>query len=332
MKELTIEEKAKAYDEAIEKARLVLQEKGNEPDGASILSKLFPELIENEDEVSEDEKMCKVISDIILIDSDEIREILEANDLFMEDIDAWLEKQSRQKSTDTCDSSTINGKEFPASEKRDFGYFSESGDKIESKFHEGEWITNGDYTWKIVEVKPLDYILQSQDGNIVDDTISYIDEQFHSFTIEDAKPGDVLVCKGSVKGSNGIKYKRICLFNNLDKAFFTLTETSNSVEEYAVDVNIDYPDNTVPATKGQKEILFMAMADAGYTFDFEKKELRKIEQKHAWSEEDLAIISRVISIVKWAAYSDHSHPILNDEGATELVKRLKSLKERMKEE
>jgi hypothetical protein len=57
-------------------------------------------------------------------------------------------------------------------------------DKVEPKFHEGEWITNGDYTWKIVEVKPLDYILQSQDGNIVDDTISYVDEQFHSFIVE----------------------------------------------------------------------------------------------------------------------------------------------------
>ena len=47
-----------------------------------------------------------------------------------------------------------------------------------------------------------------------------------------------------------------------------------------------------------------------------------------WSEENITTISRVISIVKWAAYSDHSHPILNDEGATELIERLKSLKDR----
>lgn len=46
------------------------------------------------------------------------------------------------------------------------------------------------------------------------------------------------------------------------------------------------------------------------------------------SEEDIATISRVISIVKWAAYSNHSHPILNNESATELVERLKSLKDR----
>ena len=46
------------------------------------------------------------------------------------------------------------------------------------------------------------------------------------------------------------------------------------------------------------------------------------------SEESIATISRAISIVKWAAYSDHPHPILNDEGATELVERLNSIKDR----
>ena len=54
----------------------------------------------------------------------------------------------------------------------------------------------------------------------------------------------------------------------------------------------------------------------------------RVQPKQEWSEDDMATISRVISIVKWAAYSDHSHPILNDEGATELVERLKSLKDR----
>jgi hypothetical protein len=53
------------------------------------------------------------------------------------------------------------------------------------------------------------------------------------------------------------------------------------------------------------------------------------EQMPAWSEEFIAAISRAISIVKWAAYSNHSHPILNDEGATELVERLNFIKERV---
>ena len=48
----------------------------------------FPELKE-----SEDERIRKTISDILLIDNDEIREILDANNVLMQDIDAWLEKQ-----------------------------------------------------------------------------------------------------------------------------------------------------------------------------------------------------------------------------------------------
>lgn len=99
------------------------------------------------------------------------------------------------------------------------------------------------------------------------------ESEIHLWTIEYAKPGDILVCKGDIKGSNGITCERICLFNNLNSAFFTLTKTSNYVEEYGIDVNIDYPDNTVPATKEQKEILFMAMKEAGYEWNAEKKEI-----------------------------------------------------------
>ena len=40
-----------------------------------------------------------------------------------------------------------------------------------------------------------------------------------------------------------------------------------------------------PATKEQRDTLIKAMADAGYAFDFEKKELKKIEQKPVWSQD-----------------------------------------------
>lgn len=149
-------------------------------------------------------------------------------------------------------------------------------DKVEPKFREGEWITNGDYTWKIVEVKPLDYILQSQDGNIVDDTISHVDEQFNSFTIEDAKDGDVLMWDN---GRYIILFKEIkdnivahCSYNTHSKHFGF---SSN------YDTRFDCMLNFRPATKEQRDTLMKAMTDAGYTFDFEKKELKKIEQKSA---------------------------------------------------
>ena len=67
-----------------------------------------------------------------------------------------------------------------------------SVDKDEPKFKVGDWITNGEYTWKVTDIKPLDYILQSQNGDVVNDTISYVDEEFHLWTIQDTKDGDVL--------------------------------------------------------------------------------------------------------------------------------------------
>lgn len=45
----------------------------------------------------DNERIKKTISDILLIDSDEIREILDANNVLMQDIDTWLEKQDGQK-------------------------------------------------------------------------------------------------------------------------------------------------------------------------------------------------------------------------------------------
>ena len=54
--------------------------------------------------------------------------------------DVPMAVMDEQKPTDTCNSSTINGKEFPAGEKRDFGYFSKSADKVEPKFKLGDKI------------------------------------------------------------------------------------------------------------------------------------------------------------------------------------------------
>jgi len=153
-------------------------------------------------------------------------------------------------------------------------------DKVKSKFKVGDWIVYKDTVWKVCNI-PLQnyYELLSINNEVIIRHFEGVDKTAHLWTIQDAKDGDVLVCKGDIKNSNGIKYERICLFKNLDNAFFTLTKTSNYVEEYGIDVNIDYPDNTVPATKEQKEILFMAMKEAGYEWDAEKKKLKKIADK-----------------------------------------------------
>jgi len=87
MKEFSIEEKAKAYDEAIKKAK----EFKNNPfagyDGADLISSLFPELIENKEEL-EDEKIRKA-----LIDYFSNFHLQTFAGLDPKKILAWLEKQ-----------------------------------------------------------------------------------------------------------------------------------------------------------------------------------------------------------------------------------------------
>ena len=171
----------------------------------------------------------------------------------------------------------------------------EPADKVEPKFREGEWITNGDYTWIIVGIKPLDYVLQSQDGNIVDDTISHVDEQFHSFTIQDAKDGDILctyecdepkivfILKGTPKKHYALSYH--CYYNIMYPHF------ESDSEKGCLAPN---DEDVKPATKEQCDLLFEKMHEAGYEWN-DKKELRKIEQ---WSEEDERNLQGVIDEIE----------------------------------
>lgn len=171
--------------------------------------------------------------------------------------------------------STIKG----ISQKQCFAWLEKQGeqnvaDKIKPKFHEGDWITNGDYTWKIVEVKPLDYILQAQDGNIVDDTISHVDEQFHSFTIEDTKDGDVLVYNNEI-------VEIILLFKEWKNGYIGAADTYVHMFNNKINISnwCDCSYTAHPATKEQCDLLFQKMKEAGFEWDSEKKELKKISQR-----------------------------------------------------
>ena len=149
-------------------------------------------------------------------------------------------------------------------------------DKAEPKFKIGDWcIDNEDDTiFQIVKVLDNTYTYKTNEGSVYSCTHYSLENDARLWTIEDARIGDVLFCNENVKYSNGVKYERLYLFNNLDNAFFTLTKTSDGAENYAFNVNIDYPDNTVPATKEQRDTLFKVMHEVGYMWDTKNKELK----------------------------------------------------------
>lgn len=98
MKELTIEEKAKAYDKAVEKAKIFKEHllEINDKGYADEMDYIFPELAESEDE--------KIRKHLITLFKDEYGKNSNARfaGIKVKDIIAWLEKQSEQKSMKTC--------------------------------------------------------------------------------------------------------------------------------------------------------------------------------------------------------------------------------------
>jgi len=295
----TVEEKAKAYD----KAKYIMKEYLESGNAGVIaentIKKAFPELVE-----PEDERIRKELLQIAKKSEDSFYMVMTPEK--RKHLITWLEKQGEQKSAVIIpkfrvgdEIKTSNEESLTITKIDNKGYWSEDlficgfdeeciwdlvgqkhADKIEPKFKVGDWVVRGKTIAQILDIQEQYYIGLDIDGNDFTSSRFLSNDKIHLWTIKDAKEGDVLVCKGDIKNSNGIKYERICIFKNLDNAFFALTKTSNYVEEYGIDVRIDYPDNTVPSTKEQKEILFMVMKEAGYVWDTEDKQLKKIEQKH----------------------------------------------------
>jgi hypothetical protein len=141
--------------------------------------------------------------------------------------------------------------------------------KVESKFKVGDWITNGDYTWKIISVDNFDYTLQNQWGECVEDTIVYVNDVFHLWTIKDAKNGDVLV---DIYGNMGVYKKCDAL---IWESYFSLG-CHGGFQPFKV---IHENEKTCPAIKELRELLSQKMKEAGYKWDAEKKELIKEEVK-----------------------------------------------------
>lgn len=253
----------KKYKEALEKARQLCAYPTTKP-FISDLQDLFPEL-----KKSEGDSIRKELIGFLRNNPN--------GNYTCEEMAAWLEKQGYTKKD--VDDAYLKGICNTKHELEKQGE-QESADKHEPKFNVGDWITNGDYTWKVIEVEQFDYILQSQDGNIVDDTISYVDKKFHSFTVKDAKDGDVLctyecgtpkivfILKGTPKKHYALGYH--CYYNIMYPHFGPDSEKGCLAPN---------DEDVKPATKEQRDTLERAITNAGYTFNFEKKELKKIKQK-----------------------------------------------------
>ena len=325
MKELTIEEKAKRYDEAIERAKCIYIETAI-PSATTkgICTYIFPELKESEDE--------KIRKELISF----VRGILACHDKPNAERDekyeswlAWIEKQGEPVEINPTEFDTrlqaLIGKfnSLPKEEligslsfwlnvvQNDGTYKADEkkgeqkpADKVEQKFHKGDWVVYCGKTCKITGLHNGIFTITNQDGSYFFNKVESTTEPvWHLWTIKDAKDGDVL-CDYHETYDNPL----IFILKKFEHVNFGLVRpsdyssycflTAGDIQKFK-EGTYHHKHNIKPATKEQCDILFTKMKEAGYEWDAEKKELKKISQrmisaeakeamyaKTAWSEKD----------------------------------------------
>lgn len=303
MKELTIEQKAIAYDNAIENAKEFYThcKKFDDKNVAFILETVFPELKEE----SEDERIRNNIIHLIkksykqggyALHKDESEKML-----------AWLEKQGHegkkwiyedvyikeknQVFQDGVDEVLENPQKYGLEKQGEQNL----ADKVEPKFKVGDWVVFNNKHQSIYQVEKIEdgyYILRHTHGGTLRGCVLH-DESLRLWTIQDAKDGDVLylqhegvehviIYKGLVKKIFNTFLSAYCAYNGWAHDFCFA-----DVSTYACITSKRDEKDIHPATKEQRDILFQKMKEAGYEWDDGKKELKKITMKYI----DLGLLS-----------------------------------------
>ena len=194
---------------------------------------------------SEDERIRKVLIELVKCNERSGYKLL--NNVPTSSMIAWLEKQGKQKPTD----------------------------KVEAKFKVGDWcIDNEDGTiFQIVKVLDNTYTYKTNKGKEYSCSHYSLENDAHLWTIKDAKDGDILELDCGI----GI-FKDNCIdgYNIHCYCYYSYEDVLEINKDSLYD---NYQSH--PATKEQCERFFVTMYDAGYEWDTEKKELKKIVQKPA---------------------------------------------------
>ena len=276
----TIEKNAKAYTELINRLEDMKDaiKKQNYGIAMDILYKPYPEFqiaTSTELKESEDEKIRKTIYNCVKwfgFDSCFFK------DVSQEECLAWLEKQgknnmgiseaTKQKLEDSLNDALE--KETPES----FNEFLDAADKVEPKFHEGEWIIHQgtENIYQVTAIVDNQYQLKYGDNYTVQKCAD-VDRCARLWNIaKDAKDGDLIYVSTGEKGIQAIfhEYKNRTIF-------FHCYLCSDFVQDCCMpigSVELAYPLQKVHYKK-----FFEKMHEAGYEWDSEHKQLKKIELK-----------------------------------------------------
>lgn len=361
----TIEEKARRYDEALERAKNTIEVNQAIPDIVECVESLFPELSE-----SEDEKIRKVIIEHF---AGSHSSMYPYKGFTKEQIIAWLEKQGEQNVNRETKPRTYGdfikrlteseqeylqgyvnkviektkelqkqGEQKPIKEHNVCDFCEDRygcinpcpvklieqkpTDKIEPKFKIGDWVVDKNGTARQI-LSYKDGIYKHTDGY----SATIFEDEWRMWDIaKDAKDGDVIYSRHNTES-----FEWIGIFRSLDKEnkrVFFYGFWNSIVKSFCVCEDEAYVlyDDFSPATKEQRDTLMKAMIDAGYTFDFEKKELKKIEQKPADIPEDFErLVEHLLSL---SDGEGHGSPAKVKEVSSELLRLANQQKNAWNEE
>lgn len=140
-------------------------------------------------------------------------------------------------------------------------------DKVKPKFKIGDYLVNDYCKGKVIAFTDDAYLLDTEQGI----PFSY-EHNAHLWTIQDAKDGDVLACE------NGWTCIFRCLNDNLFSSHCFMDSEGWFCEYGGQGHTLDKRicGEIHPATKKQRNLFFQKMNEAGYEWDAENKELKKI--------------------------------------------------------
>jgi hypothetical protein len=279
---MTEKEKANAYDEVLKKVKDLISRCKNDIDRRTMIYRVEDiESILSELADSEDEKIRKQLIEWFSLPQKEYVAGFERKKVL-----AWLEKQGERPHAELGQSEVTKISDQ------------------EPKFHEGDWIISNDKmaTYQVIEVKRGVYVIRDNaDNHEYHIDIEACEKSGRLWTIQDAKDGDVLctyecdepkivfILKGAPKKHYALSYH--CYYNIMYPYFDSDSENGCLAPN---------DEDVKPATKEQRDLLFQKMADAGYEWDAEKKELKKIESKKL--DTDKVIAWLVANIIDFEYY------------------------------
>lgn len=144
-------------------------------------------------------------------------------------------------------------------------------DKVRPKFHEGDWVIFNENHNSVYQVERIDnyrYYLRHYLGGTL--SVHFDNELIRLWTIQDAKDGDMLQL-----GETTVIFKELISLQNC-KCYCSAYKGEFEIPNQEYNDNNYGCHNATPATREQCNQLVKVMIDAGYTFDFKKKELKNI--------------------------------------------------------